>query len=573
MIASYLKKQLMISGKSKTEFIGLLTLFLVGSLADVLGIGMIGPLIQSMLEPEILQESLRNLTGFYIETENIFLYISLVIIVLFGIKNALSFFIQRVIIRTAFGISADLTNRLTNLYMNKPYSYHVSNKLSTIIQKIQGHVLIYIDRSLLPMMRALAEVFVLLGITVFLLTIAPQIMIFTAVVMTALIVIYNLTLRRKYKESGKAIIRTSESVIQTLKESIFAIREIKIFKKETYFLGRLQSVVETKRKAEVLVQTLTVLPKYFIELLLIILIVLIGMYYQYMSLDSTEAISLLGIFTVASFRLLPSFNIISIGFSLLSASQQAVDDLSSDILSFNDADKSFPNDCSIKIEKHKTILVRLNAIHYSVNGQDILENVGLEIPRGEITGLMGSTGSGKTTLINILLQLIKPQSGNITFFYSNEKQNMPLISFVDQEPTILNDTLRNNIAFGINEEDIDDELVISCIQSAQLKDFYDQHNEGLDYVVSDSALNLSGGQRQRIAIARALYLNPDILVLDEPTSALDKSTESKISLLLKSLSKKLGILIVSHSESFLDICDKVYKLEHKQIRQIDLHSS
>ena len=198
--------------------------------------------------------------------------------------------------------------------------------------------------------------------------------------------------------------------------------------------------------------------------------------------------------------------------------------------------------------------------------KNILENINIKINKGEIIGLYGETGSGKTTLINLISGLIKPTEGN---FYLNQKviHEIPknLFSIVAQKPLIIDDTIRSNVAFGLDQNQVIEKEIYDVLQKSELKKFTDELSEGIDSKISEGGKNISGGQIQRLAIARAIYLKKQILILDEATNALDEMTEKNIIKFILSLKSDLTIIIISHNKENLVHCDKVFEIKNKKI--------
>jgi len=196
-----------------------------------------------------------------------------------------------------------------------------------------------------------------------------------------------------------------------------------------------------------------------------------------------------------------------------------------------------------------------------------LKNINFKAKKGEMIGLVGDSGGGKSSFINLILKFYKPNSGEILFNDINieEITNKSLrenISVVTQQVYIFNDTIAANIAYG---KEIDENRVKDALKKANLLDFVESLENGIWTVLNESGTNLSGGQKQRIAIARALYLNPSVLILDEATSALDNKSEAKIMQTIHKLKKDLIIFIIAHRLNTIENSDKIIVFKKGEI--------
>jgi ABC-type bacteriocin/lantibiotic exporter with double-glycine peptidase domain len=274
-----------------------------------------------------------------------------------------------------------------------------------------------------------------------------------------------------------------------------------------------------------------------------------------------------GLFVAAAFRMLPSITRIMNSIQIIKISNNSIDILYDEFKSFINYDISSHSNDSITFNNN----IKLHNIGFSYNNSKFIEGLNLTIIKGETIGFIGQSGSGKSTIIDILLGLLKPKMGKILVDDKNVENNLrswqDKIGYVPQTIFLTDDTLINNIAFGIEVNEIDNEKVLKCIQMAQLEEFIDSLPLGLHTFVGERGVRLSGGQRQRIGIARALYTNPEVLFLDEATSALDVNTEEHIMNMILQLKGEKTIIIVAHRHSTVKICDKIFKINHGKIIQ------
>ncbi len=562
-ILKYFKKHQAITQKNNLDFFKITSIFLAASIVDIVGIGIVSPLIMSISDPVDLQNTINTYTGILIDKDKVFIYLAALTIVLFVFKNSLSLFVQAKIISFAFLVRSDITQRLAKKYLNLPILYHQENNVSVVIQKIQGHTNYYIDLGLIPVLRGIAEFFVMIAIVLFLIYLSPLIMTSAFFILGFIIISYNVIFKNIYRRNGERDLAASEEVIRTMKEAVQGIREVKVLQKEPYFLKKIRDSSIERANAAIRVATLTVCPKYLLEVTLVLFIIFIVS--MYIKLDnSTDTMAILGVFAIASFRMIPSINAISIMLSQTSISTKAVNDLYIDLNNLEDCNLINKSDTECDDINN---LVEIKDLHYKINGKSILNGVSFNIRKGDFIGIVGKSGSGKTTLLHLVANLLSPTTGVIAQRNPliKNKKIVNNISLVDQETAILNDTLRNNIAFGCDASSIDDKKIVKAMSLSGLSVFHENLKLGLDHNLSDSGLNISGGERQRIGLARAIYANKDLLLLDEPSSALDKhNTETMLDTLVD-ISRSKGVLVISHNRDFLRYCNKVYEINNGRL--------
>jgi ABC-type multidrug transport system fused ATPase/permease subunit len=273
----------------------------------------------------------------------------------------------------------------------------------------------------------------------------------------------------------------------------------------------------------------------------------------------------LGLFGAAAFRLLPAVNRLINNFQIINVSRPQVDEVFKDL----DLPEQSNHENSDRSVLGNEITVDDISFSYSESLKDAVSGVSVKIGRGEAVGFIGPSGSGKSTLIDILLGLLEPKSGKVLVdgrdIYDDLRSWQDQIGYVPQSIFLTDDTLRRNIAFGLSKEKIDDDAVKSAIRLAQLEEFVASLPEGMETLVGERGVRLSGGQRQRIGIARALYHNPDVLVLDEATSSLDTETEHGVMQAVQALQGDKTVIIVAHRLSTVEYCDRLYRLENAHI--------
>ena len=307
------------------------------------------------------------------------------------------------------------------------------------------------------------------------------------------------------------------------------------------------------------------LPKIVFEFLAVSLIVFLIITFTLLNKNTGELFTLLSLMAVAVVRLLPSFNQLSISFALFGSYKKSFEIISQDIESYFSRIKIKQNLNSLeKVKQSNNNLIDIKidnvSFNYDENKNPVLKGISLEIKRGEMIGLVGKSGAGKSTLINLILSLLEPKKGKIIF--PNQKK----CGFVPQDIFLLDTSLRNNIALGQKEEDINEKKLKDVIHKSELTNFVKKHNKGFDLILGERGIRISGGEKQRIGLARTLYSDKKILILDEATSSLDNYTEKLIMDSIINLKKDLTIIIVAHRLTTLRHCDRVIYLEEGYIK-------
>ncbi|MBE7179576.1 MAG: ATP-binding cassette domain-containing protein, partial [Mucilaginibacter polytrichastri] len=222
-------------------------------------------------------------------------------------------------------------------------------------------------------------------------------------------------------------------------------------------------------------------------------------------------------------------------------------------------------------EKHIT----LEQVSFSYGEKEILKNITLDIPKGKTLALVGPSGGGKSTLMDLIPRFHDPKSGAL-LFDGKDYRDLDVQSIrsqmgtVNQESLLFNDTIFSNIAFA--KPDASEEEVIAAAKIANAHEFILQTENGYQTYVGDRGNRLSGGQRQRICIARAVLANPPIMLLDEATSALDTESEKLVQSALNNLMKNRTSVVIAHRLSTIQHADKIVVLDKGSIVEEGAHS-
>ena len=577
MIQFFSKFLYVLKGKKKS-LLFLLGLFLLTSLLEVVGIGMVGPFIALATNPKIIHQK-GWLSTIYSQlhpaSESQFLILAgLVVVVVFYIKAFFSFISQKYVFEFGFSQQAELSSRLMQAYLAAPYTFHLGRNSATLIQNITGETDRFTNGLMMPMLTSLANSIVIIAIVGLLVkTNAMALVIIGSVFLLAAAIIYGLKDRLKYWGQEGSEARTE--IFRAINHGLGGLKETKIIGCESYFESQLQSQVRRFGKSAALGTSFSNLPRFMIEAFLVtFLIIFTILFINSNNGNSQNLSSVLGIFALASIRLLPA---VSNTLSSINGIRYCIISLDKLYLDFKELEKSAEQRSEFSSSKNFTnntkklsftnyLSLESVVYQYPNSQKKSLEGISLTIKKGQSIGLIGRSGAGKTTLVDVILGLLVPQGGDILIddsvsIYSDLRAWQNMIGYVPQSIFLIDDTLARNIAFGVSDDLLDRKKLLNVVKAAQLEELMSDLPEGLDTEVGERGVLLSGGQRQRIGIARALYHEREILVFDEATAALDNETEALVTDAIKSLSGLKTMIIIAHRLSTIEHCDCIYILE------------
>lgn len=419
------------------------------------------------------------------------------------------------------------------------------------------------------MMEMVAEVCVCVAIGIYLYIVSKSITIIIVGLLILCLVFFSYISRRYSTRWGREGQKYKSKIYQWMNQSLGGIKEIKVLNREKNFIKRYDEYFGKYVRVLRLNRLIGVVPKYIIEMVCmtgLLLAIIFKIFFG--QKDLVEFVPQLAVFAVAAFRLLPSVGKINEHLSAVLYAKPSLDLIYDDLKEIEELGEiDEDSDYSWKFQ-HRVELKKISYA-YPDGDMNVLENVSLIIEKGKTIAFIGSSGAGKSTLVDILLGLLKPQYGKIYSDGMDIFKNLPTwqkeIGYIPQSIYLSDDTIKNNVAFGVDEKDIDEQAVILALIQAQLYDFVEGLPEGLNSYVGDRGVRLSGGQRQRIGIARALYHDPQILVLDEATSALDNDTESAVMEAIDNLQGQKTIIIIAHRLTTIRNVDIIYEVSNGKV--------
>ncbi len=543
-----------------------------GALAELVGVSVVLPIINLAIDPnEVYQNGyckLISLVTGISDAKQIMILLILATIAIYIVKNIYLILMNNAIYRYTMNVQRKMAVRLMNAYVRQPYSFFLRKNSSELLRSINSDTANF-QQVVINVLQILSNMFLAVIMLIYLLKTNWAITVAVIIVLGICFLILVFYSNRKMRRFGAESQTLMGMIFQTLQETFHGIKEIKILNREKYFIeeyeGRYAKQAEVGRKANLL----SILPRYLIEAVAISTIMLCLIFAILLKGGYGAIIGQLAVFAMAAFKLLPAVNAIYAYFSTVLYQKASVNLVYQDIYEADQLDKELekriidkPNETSITFKKE----IVAEDIHFQYEGaeSEVLKGVSISIHKGEAIGFIGKSGGGKTTTVDILLGLLKPNEGRILVdgvdIDRNYKSWLTYIGYIPQSIYLADKSIRENIAFGLNKDEIQEERIQKAVEEAQLEELISSLPQGLDTVIGEGGVRLSGGQRQRIGIARALYNNPEVLVLDEATSALDNETEKAVMGAIDHLHGTKTLIIIAHRLTTIKNCDKVYEI-------------
>lgn len=562
-------------GQKRTGVI-IMLMIAVGSFVDMLGVSAILPFIEAILTPDEIAKKwyVKPIIQVFHPSsmEKLTIIIGIGIIFIYIFKNA--YLYVSVMIQTVYRskIQKKLSTRMLCAYLKRPYEYYTNTNTAEMLRGMGADV-IGVYNLLDNLFRFCGEFLTAVLIAVYI--VKTDVFMASCIIIIAgcCFMVITLGLKKKTKQLGEQKRETEMIRNNWALQSIMGFKEIKVTQSAEHFIEGYDDAYEKQRIAEVRNEYIINLPEKLIEAVCVSVLLGIICIKIAMGTDMVSFVPKLAVFAVAAFRLLPSISRMTRYMNGVIYNNAFLQNAYNNLVEIQE----FENDDEVEItdggnlQFNKELEISHIFWNYTGTEKEILSDLSFTIKKGEAIGLIGASGAGKTTLADIILGLLKPRKGNVYAdgmdVYSCPKQWSKIIGYVPQSVFLANDTLRNNVAFGYDEKEIDDEKIWKVLKEAQLDDFVAGLPQKLDTQVGERGIKFSGGQRQRIAIARALYNNPSIVVLDEATSALDNETERAVMEAIEALQGYKTLIIVAHRLTTIKQCDKVYEVVDGKIEQ------
>ena len=574
-LLALLKKVISIlDNKEKRFFYYLSFAFFFVAIIETFGVVLIIPFIEIASNPEIIntnyQLSLINDFFQFNNTNSFILFLGISYFFYLIFSQTFKAVIMYLQLRYTFSLESSISKRLLESYLRQTYSWFLDKHSGDMGKGILSEVAETIHYSLNPLLGMISQLFLTILLIILIVLVNPLV----ALITLLFLLVLNLLIFNKVKNWIKLIginkVRHNERRYKTVVEAFGAIKEIKLSGIEKVYSNKFSSAANDFSTANSNVQIVSILPKYLLEALSFGFLILFILYNLSLGNNLTEVLPILSMFAFAALRLIPAFQQIFSSLNKINYSTKGLDDILYRLNENKNLEISKKTNNSLQI-KNKIEINNLNFIYPNSN-RVALNKINLSIKSGKKIGIVGSTGSGKTTLVDILLGLLKPTSGEI-FVDGSELSKLGLrewqnsIGYVPQNIFLSDKTIAENIAFGLSLDQLNIEQVKKVCKIASLDNFINEELEKNYFTeVGERGIRLSGGQRQRIGIARALYNNPSLLVLDEATSALDNLTEKLIIESIANHSKNITTIIIAHRLNTIKNCDCIYYLENGKIK-------
>ena len=575
--------------KQKGQLVILAVLILIGGILETLSVSLMLPIVSIILDPQKLHETLdaygekyafvKKVVYFLGRGDDKKLAITLlsIMIVLFVVKNLYLLFLiykQNTFISRARN---DMISRVMREFLNRPYEDYLGADIPTVF-RITDSDIPRLFTLMLALLQLCTELVVSICLGILLLKVNWQMTVIMLVVLVVLTFINTKLLKPRLNKIGQRNQEIQSRIAKWRLEAIYGLKDVKVLNRQDFFI---RNYYESGRIGADIARNYSVLnatPRSLIESVFMAVILLFILAYIARGGDATLLIPQLTAFGVAAVRLMPSANRINTYLAEIAYNQYSMDYVYDNLTDSMKTDKAMRAERAAiagpELKLQKEIELKNITFAYPDGDSNIFTDANMVVPKGKSVGIMGPSGAGKSTIVDILLGLLHAKSGEILCdganIFSNYDSWLGQIGYIPQSIYLVDESIRDNIAFGIDADQIDDDRIWEVMEEAQLAEFVRSLPEGLDTKIGDRGVRLSGGQRQRIGIARALYHNPEILVFDEATSALDNETEAAVMEAINSFHGKKTMVIIAHRLNTIANCDIIYEVKDEKISRTTL---
>ena len=542
-------------------------IILIGAFFELLGVSAILPFINVVLDPDSIKEEwyLKYVYDFFdfSNTNDFMVFLGVCLIFIYIIKNIYIAMMYDAQYRFTYRNQCRISSKLLDSYLHENYLFHLEHNSAELLRSVNNDVQ-YFFQLVLAVLQFCTEISVCLVLVVFLLIMDASITIGVSILLVIFVLGFMRIFRKKLEDMGLESRNYQAEMNKWMLQAMGGIKEIKVRDSEDFFSKQYSQAYYLYAESQRKYSLLGILPRPVLEMFCVTGLLAVVIVRLLIGVKLDDFIPILSVFAIAAFRMLPSFNRITNYINTIMFNKSVVDKIYQDLKQT----ESYFNTTSVqeKVTFKKDIFIEGVSYSYPEAQNPVLKNAFLNIPKNKSVAFIGPSGAGKTTLADLVLGILEPSNGKVTVdgkdirtgIHSWHKQ----LGYIPQNIYIMDDTIRNNVAFGIDGDLIDDERVWKVLEEAQLKEFVESLDLGLDTNIGEGGMRLSGGQRQRIGIARVLYNDPQVLILDEATSALDMGTESAVMDAIDSFNGNKTLIIIAHRLSTVKNCDIVYNIDN-----------
>ena len=573
--------------KQKGRFVVLAVMILIGGVFETLGVSMLIPAVNAIMQPDLVREKIEKFPALsHFLTQDLQLNTDAKLLcALFGfliglyvVKNLYLLLLAYKQNRFIARARNDMISRVMREFLNRPYEEYLGADIPTVFRITDGDIP-HTFSLVLALLQLMTECVVSLFLVIYLIRVNWQMTLLLMLVL-ALLTLWNAkVLKKKLNAIGKRNQDIQSRIAKWRIQSIYGLKDVKVLNRQDFFIRNYYESGKVGAELATKYAVLNNLPHLVIETIFMATILGFMMALLTSGQNLSAFLPQLMAFGVAAIRVMPSANRINTYMTEIAYEQPSLDFVYENLTDAMKTNKKMAAERAkvaggaLHLEKE----IRLEGItfRYPDGDRNIFTDASMVIPKGKSVGIKGASGAGKSTIVDILLGLLHVQKGEITCdganIFSNYESWLSQIGYIPQSIYLIDESIRDNIAFGIDEREIDDARIREVAAEAQLLEFIDSLPEGLDTKIGDRGVRLSGGQRQRIGIARALYHNPEILVFDEATSALDNETEAALMGAINSFHGRKTMIIIAHRLNTIENCDLIYEVKGEKITRSSLN--
>lgn len=571
--------------KQKVQLLVLGVMIFLGGFLETLGVGAMMPVVMVLIEPDVLMEYIQKYdflqkicSFFHIQdVGQITMALLLALMAVYVVKNLYILFLTYK--QNAF-IDQNrnrMISRVMAEFLNRPYEEYLGADIPTVF-RITDSDIPHTFTLMLSVIQLASEVVVSFLIFVMLLIMDVAMTLFIMAIFGVMTLLIIKVFKPRLNKIGSKNQSIQSRIAKWRIQAIYGLKDVKVLNREEFFVRNYYESGKIGANVATTYAVMNNIPRLLIETVFIVGVLGFLMLFIQGGGDMSLLVSTVAAFGVAAMRVLPSVNRINTYITQISYTQPSLDFVYENLQEGMKTDAMLAerraNSQKEKLKLERQIELNHISFHYPDSDKDIFTDAHMVVPRGKSVGIIGSSGAGKSTIVDILLGLLHAQTGEITCdgvdIFRNYESWLAQVGYIPQSIYLIDESIRDNIAFGIDHDKIDEKRIWEVLEEAQLKEFVEELPQGLDTTIGDRGVRLSGGQRQRIGIARALYHDPEILVFDEATSALDNDTEAAVMDAVNSFHGKKTMIIIAHRLNTIEKCDMIYKVEDRKLVETTL---